>query len=68
MLDNRFFISKYRQTLLHKPFADKHVTTDMIGGTIEQLCFLLVHAEGLSMGQVHSLVCCNRVVSRDITE
>jgi hypothetical protein len=40
------------QPLESNAFADKHVSTEMIGATIQELCFQLVCAKKLSMGQV----------------
>jgi hypothetical protein len=45
-------ISKYIGALLGNAFANKHVPIEAIGATVEELCFLLVRAEWLSMGQV----------------
>jgi hypothetical protein len=52
LLGNRFLISKYMQPLLGNALANKDVPTETQGGTIEELCFLLVHTKGLSMGQI----------------
>jgi hypothetical protein len=47
LLGNRFLISKYTQPLLGNACANKHVLMETIGATAEELCFLLVPAEGL---------------------
>jgi hypothetical protein len=55
-LGDRFLTSKYMQQLQSSAFANKHVPTESIGATIEELCFLLIRAERLSMGLIWSLV------------
>jgi hypothetical protein len=52
LLGNRFLINRYAQPLLGVAFANGSIPAKNIGATIEELCFLLVRAEGLSMGQV----------------
>jgi hypothetical protein len=52
LLGSRFLISKYTQLLLGNAFTNEHFPMELIGATIEELCFLLVRAEGLSVGQV----------------
>jgi hypothetical protein len=46
LLGNWFLISKYTQPLLSNNLANKQIPTEMIGATIEELCFLLVSAGG----------------------
>jgi hypothetical protein len=55
LLGNRYVISRYTQPLLGNTFANGNVPAEKIGATTEELCFLLVLAEGLSMGQVWKL-------------
>jgi hypothetical protein len=52
LLGNRFLISKYTQLLPSNAFTNKHIPMETIGATIEELCFLLVHAEKLYGGQL----------------
>jgi hypothetical protein len=48
LLGNRFLISKYVRPLLGDAFADRYVPMEMIGATMDELCFFYaVRAEGL---------------------
>jgi hypothetical protein len=50
LLGNRFLIRKYMQPLVSNDFADKHVPTEMMGATTEELFFFCWPCRGVING------------------